>query len=387
MSLIAYVSVKNFDVGLERRLDSTLVGRPVVVTRGSGGRGVVVACSGEAWTAGVRVGMAETRARRLCPAAGFSPGRPVEREAVSAEFMEIIYAFSPLVEPSGKSAAWLELSGSARLFGSPPEIAARVGGLVRRRLGLEAAVGVAHSKLLARVAAGVTGEGGALWVRPGGETDFLWPLPPSALPGVGKKSLERLTALGIRRVGDIPRIGLDLLTAAFGGRGEELFRMASLTPDPLRPAGRRRVVRDSVYLRPGTLVRETLCAHLYRLVEHDAAAVRKLGLAAGRVGFEAMYEDSSMWRGTARLDYPTDLDRLLFDGACRDLDRALQRRVRIVRLEVILDNLVPAVAQGALWSGWEQRIGKLYRSMDSVRDRFGFDSLALGRTLTTENLE
>jgi len=379
MGVIAFVDFRDFEVALLRRADPGLERRPVVVVRGVAGRGVVAACSREARRAGVRIGMAATMARRLCPGACFGSGRDLESgESFSREFFGFLGSFSPVVEPAGAAAGWLDLGGMGRLFGSPLEAGAGILAKAGERFGLEGVVGIAGHKLVARAAAEVAGGGNVLWILPGRESQFLRELPVSVLPGVGERLAGRLLALGVRRVGDLCRVGRDLLVAAFGRKGEELYRAASLAPEPLRPAGRPVAVGSADVLL-GTLAREVLEAYLYHLAGRLAAEVRSSGLAVHRLDFEAMYEDASLWRDTARFRRPVSFDRDLYDGARRVLGRALRRRVRIVRLKLSLGDPAPHIVQGDLWFDSEERLWRLYRAVDRVRLRFGFESLTSGK--------
>src|SRR5947209_7097938 len=192
---ILHADLDAFYASVEQRDDPDLRGRPVLV-----GAGVVLAASYEARAYGVHSPMGLTQARRLCPRAiVVEPRMSAYAEASKAVF-EVFEQTSPLVEGLSIDEAFLDVGGLRRISGAPSEIAARLRGEVRERVGLPITVGVARTKFLAKVASAVAKPDGLLVVPLGGELDFLHPLPVERLWGVGPVTADKLRQRGITTV-------------------------------------------------------------------------------------------------------------------------------------------------------------------------------------------
>jgi DNA polymerase-4 len=231
-----HVDLDAFFAAVEVLDDPTLAGRPVIVG-GSGTRGVVAACTYEARAFGIHSAMSSVEARRRCPHAIFLSGRYSRYAEVSVQFHEVLHDFTPVVEGIGLDEAFLDVAGARRTLGSPPTIAGAIREAVRERLQLNCAVGVARSKLLAKLASraakptaameGPRPGPGVVVVPPDGELAFLHPLPVRALWGVGAATGKRLSDLGVVTVGDLAAISVDTLCRVVGeAHGRHLAALA-----------------------------------------------------------------------------------------------------------------------------------------------------------------
>jgi DNA polymerase-4 len=223
---ILHVDLDAFYASVEQHDDPTLAGRPVVVG-GLGPRGVVAAASYEARAFGVFSATPMVRARRACPNGVFLAPRFGRYRGVSAEIMTILRSFTPLVEPIALDEAFLDVAGARRLHGDGPTIAATVRAQVREATGLTASVGVATTKLVAKLASDLSKPDGLLVVAPGTELDLLHPLPVRRLWGVGPATERKLAALGVRTIGDLAAAPEDAVVHALGNAaGHHLHELA-----------------------------------------------------------------------------------------------------------------------------------------------------------------
>jgi DNA polymerase-4 len=233
---LLHVDMDAFYASVEVLDDPSLAGLPLIVG-GDGARGVVASCSYEARRSGVRSAMPSVEARRRCPGAVFRPGRFDRYEAISADLHAIFAAFTPLVEGIALDEAFLDVSGAIRLLGPPEKLAVRIRTRVADELHLSCSVGVASTKVVAKLAseaakprataAGVVLGPGVVVVPPGTEQDFLRPLPVDALWGVGPVTSGRLRRLGISTVGRLADTPLDVLASALGAsHGRHLHDLA-----------------------------------------------------------------------------------------------------------------------------------------------------------------
>lgn len=218
---VLHVDLDAFFVSMELLRRPELRGKPVAVGW-SGPRGVVSTCTYEARAFGVHSAMPSSQARRLCPALTFiEPDFPYYI-AASRTFHAILADFTPTVESAGLDEAYLDVTGSERLHGAPPVIAASIRARVLAELGITASVGVSVNKLVSKVASDAGKPDGLLVVPAGHEAEFLAPRPIRDLPGVGPRTAESLSRLGVRTVGDLARLPAETLTARFGRHGAGL---------------------------------------------------------------------------------------------------------------------------------------------------------------------
>ncbi len=219
---ILHADLDSFYASVEQRDDPALRGRPVIV-----GGGVVLAASYEAKAYGVRTAMSGGQARALCPQAIVVPPRMAAYTQASRDVFAVFHDTTPLVEPLSVDEAFLDVSGLARVSGTPVEIAARLRARVREQVGLPITVGIARTKFLAKVASQEGKPDGLLLVPPDGELAFLHPLPVRRLWGVGAKTAEKLRAHGIETVADVAELSEATLGSMVGGAmGRQLFALS-----------------------------------------------------------------------------------------------------------------------------------------------------------------
>ncbi|MGH9018197.1 MAG: DNA polymerase IV, partial [Acidimicrobiales bacterium] len=241
---VMHVDLDAFFAAVEVLDDPALAGRPVIVG-GSGTRGVVAACTYEARAFGIHSAMSSVEARRRCPHAVFLPGRFSRYAEISTQFHEILHRFTPVVEGIALDEAFLDVAGAVRILGPPATIARRLREAVGDGLHLHCAVGVARTKLVAKLASraakpkaavgGPVPGAGVVVVPPATELAFLHPLPVRALWGVGPATGKRLADLGVGTIGELAALPVESLCRAVGeAHGRHLGALArGVDPRPV----------------------------------------------------------------------------------------------------------------------------------------------------------
>ena len=390
---ILHADMDAFYASIEQRDRPELRGRPVIVGATSP-RGVVAAASYEARVFGVRSAMPGFRARELCPHGVYLPSRMARYSEVSAQVHAVFAEFTPDIEPIALDEAFLDISGSVNLFGGPLLLARRLKHRVREETDLVVSVGVAPSKLVAKIACTLGKPDGLLLVPPEAVRWLLDPLPVRRLWGVGPVLGERLERLGIRTIRQLADYDPDQLARSIGDRALELRRMA-------RGEDRRAVESERVpksYGEENTFERDvndrevvtaTLTAHaeaVARRVRRDGYRGRtvtlkiKLGKArGGRIARVAGDGDEPRYPVLTRsrsLAQPTDDGAVIRDVAVELWDAAsVKEPVRL--LGVSLSGLEPrAYEQLELFQRTEDRLGP---ALDAIQARFGRG--AIGRAV------
>ena len=302
MTSILHVDLDAFFAAVEVLDDPSLRGKAVIVG-GEGARGVVAACTYEARRYGVRSAMPSVRARSLCPHAVFLPGRYARYEEMSGFFHGVLGRFTPLVEGIALDEAFLDVAGAERLFGPGPAIAGRIRAAIADELGLEASVGVASTKFVAKLASeaakpkasrrGVAPGAGVVVVEPGEELRFLHPLPVTALWGVGPATLARLERFAVTTIGELAALPVGTIVAALGPSAGVHLHDLSWGRDP-RPVVPDRAVKSVSHEQtyPHDLFdRAVVDREAVRLADGVASRLRRAGLAGRTVTVKVRYHD------------------------------------------------------------------------------------------------
>lgn len=368
---ILHVDLDAFYASVEALKDPRLAGKPVVVG-GAGSRGVVMSASYEARAFGIRSAMPAVRARRLCPDAVFVPPDFESYRAHSNRFREILLSVTPLVEPISLDEAFLDVSGAHLLFGEPDEIAARIRHQVEGGVGVRCSVGVAPTKLVAKLASRRAKPDGLVVVRAGEVGAFLDPLPVRELWGVGEKTAETLGRLGIRTVGDLGRTPVAVLARLLGDQhAADLHRLAqgddarAVVPYEAPKSLSHEETFDRDLDEPRELLREAL-----GLSQRVAARLREDGYRARTITLKVRLATFTTLTRSRTLPAPTDVAADVY-AVVREMFSALpgaRRRIRL--LGVAASGLVQAgEEQLALLRG--ERWGDVERAVDRIERRFG----------------
>jgi DNA polymerase-4 len=368
---IAHVDMDAFYASIEQRDRPELRGRPVIVGASPGGRGVVSAASYEARPFGVRSAMPISRAARLCPHAVFVPVDMAKYQRVSVQIMAILADFSPLVEPVSVDEAFIDLTGTASLFGSPVEAVRLIKRRIRAETELSASAGLAANKFVAKVASELEKPDGLVVVAPGDEPRFLGALPIEHLWGVGRVMSKELRELGFKTIGQLQRAPRAVLAKRFGQHGEALADLAYGRDErAVEPFGVPKSIGAEETFGVDCTDHERLRTTLRGQAERVAAELREGGFAAARLTVKIRLAPFETHTRSATGELTQD-GLELYRRAVALLEREpVTRPVRLIGLSA--SRLGPAgTGQLDLLDPAALRRERLARVVDRLTTRFG----------------
>ena len=395
---ICCLDLDTFFVSVERLLDPSLVGRPVIVGAAPNKRGVVTACSYEVREYGVRSGMSATEAARLAPAdCVWLPGRFSEYSPYAKRVRAILERFTPTVQTASIDEFFLDFTGCERLYQRPEdahadETIARTAWEMRvaiqDEVGLPASAGLGSSRSIAKMASGKAKPAGVWMVRAGQERGFLHPLGVRKLPGIGPVAEQKLHRAGITTLGQL----LDLPPGRLRGRFARLVaRLNELVEPTSRPRlGRNRPAfreHDTDGLTVGSISNERtfgsdqgdeekIRSVLLKLTERVCWRARKRDIRARTITLKLRYSDfQTLTR--SRTIHPTNTEQAVFATIQQLYEAARTRDLPIRLLGVGLSNLMGPEKQLDLPFGAPGR-GPVGPAINAVRERFGYDALRWG---------
>ncbi|MEJ7702340.1 MAG: DNA polymerase IV [Geodermatophilaceae bacterium] len=337
-----HVDMDAFFASVEVRRRPELRGKPVLVG-GDGNRGVVTSATYEARACGVHSAMPMGRAKRLCPHAVVVPGDMRLYAEVSKGIMALFRSITLLVEPLSLDEAFLDVAGARRRLGGPWEIATWIRARVEDEQGITCSVGVASTKFVAKLASTRCKPDGLLVVPVDGVIRFLHALPVAALWGVGVRTEEQLTQLGLRSVGQVANTPLPTLQRALGpALGAHLHALSwgkdqrvVVPHEPEKSIGSEETFSSDVD-DPAVVSRELL-----RLSERTAGRLRSAGALSRTVSIKVRFHDFTTLTRSRTLRVSTDVGQEIFEVASQLYDALGLDRARIRLVGVRAEGLVP----------------------------------------------
>ncbi len=385
MRLIAHIDMDAFFAAVEMLDDPGLRGRPVIVG-GDSRRGVVSAAGYEARAFGVHSAMPIFQAKRLCPDGVFLPVRMERYREVSRDLMRCLGEFSPLVEQVSVDEAFMDCTGTGKLFGDPERLAVRIKKRIVELTSLTCSVGMAPCKFLAKIASDMDKPDGLTVISPGEVRRFIDGLPIGKVPGIGTRTMECLKKIGITHLGDVRNYPGKLIREMFGKFGERLIRNADGIDDsPVVPYTEPKSVSSERTLPEDTDDNGVLEKHILRQSGIIARRLRKHSLRGRTVTLKLKFSDFRQITRSVTLDKPTFLGGTIYRETVKLL--AAERLTKSVRLVGVgVSNLEPAggTAQQDLFgtgSPSEEKWERAERAVDEIVKRYGDGSVKRGRLL------
>lgn len=373
---IVHVDMDAFFAAIEQRDNPALRNKPVVVgadPKNGRGRGVVSTCSYEARRFGIHSAMPVSIAFRKCPRAVFLPVTMEKYSRVSSQIYEILYGFTPEIEPVSIDEAFLDITGSYRIFGTPLEICKLIKSRIREKTALTASIGLAPTMMAAKIASDLSKPDGLIEVKKEALLDFLWPLDVDRIWGLGKKAKEALSEIGIETIGDMARRDIQELRETFGKNGEHFWKLANgIDERELQVNAEAKSISNETTFEYDTSDKREIEEALLYLCEKVSSRLRHEGLKGKTItlkirltGFHTYTRDITIPKATNFTDVIYREIKYLHNN----FDKK-GKKVRLVGVRV--SNLIPADFTDTLFKdNVDQVREKLHKAIDKIRERFG----------------
>ncbi len=376
---IFHVDIDAFFAAAERSVDPDLIGKPLIIG-GAGGRGVVACASYEVRPYGVRSAMPMSRALRLCPNAVVMRPTHGLYGKLSREFMAILREYTPDVQVMSVDEAYMDMTGTEKLYGPPEKAAGEIKERVHRELKLTASIGIAPSRLVAKIASDERKPDGMFTVRPGDEAPYLAPMPVRKLPGIGPRAAEKLGRLGIQTLGQLAAFPEGPLRREMGNQSLRLIdRAKGIDDSEVATEGKTKSISAETTFHEDSTDRVFLEKTIADLSEKVGRRLRRSGKHARSVSLKLRYDDFTTLTRHNTPHVSFDGDARIIEIAHSLLDATLKQRNAPVRLlGVGVENLTEPAAQLSLLDASVADDSALSSTLDRIRDRFGDDSVSRG---------
>ncbi|MFI4933683.1 MAG: DNA polymerase IV [Caulobacterales bacterium] len=377
---IAHLDCDAFYASVEKRDRPELRDLPVIV--GGGVRGVVTTCCYIARLSGVRSAMPMFRARKLCPGATIIRPDFAKYRTESRRIMAKLRALTPLVQPLSLDEAWVDLSGTQRLHGAPPVvILAKLQAEIEREIGLTVSIGLAANKFLAKIASDLDKPRGFAVIGGAEAQAFLAPRPVGILPGVGPAFVKTLESDGYRTVGDLARADPKKLADRYGAHGLRLCQLArGQDARAVDPAQGRKSLSSETTFNEDLKALDALEDELWPLCESVGRHARAESIAGRVVTLKLRTSDFRILTRRRTLPAPTQTARTLFNVG-RELLKSEATGASFRLIGIGISDIIEAADVGGDFFADESRALSGEKAVDSIRGRFGADSVVSGRTL------
>jgi DNA polymerase-4 len=382
---IIHLDMDAFYPSVEILDNPSFKGKPVIVG-GSKERGVVSSASYEARKFGVHSAQPIAKAKRLCPHGIFLPVRMLRYQEVSQQAFEIFHRFTPLVEPLSIDEAFLDVTGSIRLFGQPGNIAKKIKQTIFAETGLTISAGVAPSKFVAKIASDMDKPDGLTIVNPDGVAAFLDPLPVKKMWGVGKVTQHILSRLNIHTFKDLRQTPVEILEKKFGKQGAKIHQLAMGIDerDVIPEHDVKSVGHEQTYLHD-IISLDVAQKELLALGNKVAGRMRHKGLKGRTITLKIKYFDFVQITRSATLPESTDDGSQIYSVACRLLEktRATKKPIRLLGVSLSHLSFLGSGTQLSLFDqdSSSQKRQRMNIVLDSLYKKYGDKSVVPGTLL------
>lgn len=380
---ILHIDMDAFFASVEQRDNPNLLNKPIAVI-GSDKRTVLVSPSYEARAFGVKTGMTKPEAKSLCPDIIFVKANTDKYSRCCNQIIKIIYQFSPDIEVFSIDEFFVDITHTMHLFGAPDYIAGKIKEKINNSVGLSCSIGIAHNKLMAKLASEKCKPAGIYWLKRQELPSILDRLEPDALCGIGKKTKETLRAMGIYNLGQLRRCNISILKKKFGASGLKLHLMAcGIDDSPVVPIGyeeETKSIGHSMTLKEDTADLVKLKRYLLELCDRVGRRLRKAGLCAKSIKLTIRYKSFTTFTKQKTIESPSDDTKCFYHNACSIL-KSLRLKEPVRLLGISLARFSPIGGNNFLFEEARRKY-RLNKLLDYVNERFGDSAVSFASLLS-----
>ena len=376
---IIHLDLDAFFASVEQRDNPAYRGKPLITGGISGGggnlnRGVVHAASYEARKYGVHAGMSIWEARQKCPQGIFIPSQMNKYLEASKKFFQICSTYTPLIESLSIDELFLDVSGCESLFGSIEVIGRKIKERVYGELGLKVSVGIAENKFLAKIATNLGKPDGFYIIYFKDIQKILYPLPISALWGIGRKTEELLKKSGIYQVEQLAKMPDSILDNLLGKNGKKIKLLAQgIDESPVTPPSEAKSIGKETTFGSNITEKAVLVKELLKISQIVGYTARKEGYKGRTITLKIRFQDFITFSKSKTLEYPTHLDDIIFKTIVELLDKVRYKKGGVRLLGIKLSNLTSGneIKQLKFLKDKEDKLEQLTQSLDEIKEKFG----------------
>ncbi len=379
MRTLFHLDLDAFFVSVERILDPSLDGKPVIVGGDPHGRGVVAACSYEARVYGLHSAMPIRTAYKLCPGGIYLHGHYVEYVHFSQAVKNLLTAYAPIIQQASIDEFYMDFTGCGRIYGSMFSFASRLQREIMKKLSLPCSIGIGSNKTIAKIGSDCMKPMGITYIIPGMEREFLAHMPVETIPGVGKVMLRDLNNKGIYLIGDITKLSSDYWGTAYGKYGIDLWRKANGEgTEYLTVEHDQKSISKETTFGADVTNNERIYEILFELTGRVCQNLRDENFMASTVHIKLRYSDFQTLTRSHTIK-PTDDDKIIFETAKNLMVKAHTRRVGVRLIGMGLSRFSNFSEQEILFEDEEIKRKKLFRAIDFLRKKYKYSIIDFSR--------